>query len=97
MSDQLIVVSTMVGLGFLLVAGAWLGAGSHTALVGLFAAHGGRDWPTGVQEADAPHFAVAHLDNLRPAAATPPESFDDGGASPEIVDLGGRHLETRSE
>lgn len=74
MSDQLMIVWMMVGFGFLLVAGAWLGAGSHTALVGLFAAQGVRDWPTGVQEADAPHFAVAHLDSLRPAEATPAEA-----------------------
>lgn len=74
MSDQLMIVWMMVGFGFLLVAGAWLGAGSHTALVGLFAARGVRDWLTGIQEADAPHFAVAHLDSLRPAEATPTET-----------------------
>lgn len=59
MPDGLAFISMIAGFGFVIVAGAKIGAGSHTALVGLFATEGARDWPTGVQEADAPRFVFA--------------------------------------
>ena len=65
MSDGVVSLSLVVGFGFILIAGSHLGAGS---LAGLFAARGVRDWPTGVQEGDAPRFAVRHLDGLRPGS-----------------------------
>ena len=102
MSDLMTVVWLVAGLGFLLVAGARLGAGGQMALMGLFASHGVRDWPTGVQEADAPHFAVTHLDNLRPghAAAFEWQTGDadepgEPGDAPELIDLGSRPLGAR--
>jgi hypothetical protein len=105
MPDPLMVFC-LVASGLLLVAGAWFGAGSPAALVGLFGAHGVRDWPTGVQEADAPRFAVAHLDSLRPDAAGPAETIIDGHLDahldgcgdlrPELIDLGSRHFDARS-
>ena len=57
MPDGLAFISMIAGFGFVIAAGAKIGA--HTALVGLFATEGARDWPTGVQEADAPRFVFA--------------------------------------
>ena len=62
----------VAGVGFVLVVGGRIGEGSPTALAGLFPAHGVRDWPTGVQESDAPRFDVAHLDALRPGVVVEP-------------------------
>jgi hypothetical protein len=59
MPDGLAFISMIVGFGLVIVAGAKLGAGSHIALAGLFAIHGPSEWPTGVQEADAPRFVFA--------------------------------------
>lgn len=59
MPDGLTFISVILGFGFVVVAGAKLGAGSHTGLVGLFSTHEARDWPIGVQEADAPRFVFA--------------------------------------
>ena len=96
MPYELIVVWSVVGFGFVAIAGRWLGADPHTVFGGLFAAQGARDWPTGVQESDAPRFAVAHLDTLRPQrAATAGEAGIDGEIEPaqEVVELGVRHLD----
>ena len=59
MPDGFTIVSVIVGFALVTVAGAKLGAGSHTSLQGLFPAQGRRDWPTGVQEVDAPRFVFA--------------------------------------
>ena len=59
MPDGFTIVSVIVGFAIVTVAGAKLGAGSHTSLEGLFPAQGASDWPTGVQEADAPRFVFA--------------------------------------
>jgi hypothetical protein len=90
----------IIGFGFLLIAGSWLGSGVPTALAlaGLFPAQGVRDWPTGVQEGDAPRFAVEHLDGLRPGAAAKDgvaqQRIDDlGDPCPEIIELGSRRLD----
>lgn len=98
MSDWVTYLGLFVGFGFILAAGLRLGAGSRDVLAGLFPAHGARDWPTGVQEGDAPRFAVGHLDGLRPGhaglmgglAADAGSSIDGPGA--ELVDLGSRRL-----
>ncbi len=56
MPDGLTFISVIFGFGLVIVAGAKFGAGSLSALGGLFVTHGARDWPTGVQEGDAPRF-----------------------------------------
>ena len=68
MADGLTFISAIVGFGLVIAAGAKLGAGSH-ALSGLFAAQGARDWPTGVQEPDAPHFNFYHSAAVTPGAS----------------------------
>jgi hypothetical protein len=98
MSDEVVYLTLVAGFGFILVAGSRLGAGSPGALAGLFAPHGQRDWPTGVQEADAPRFAVRHLDDLRPGLpvviATSTTQVDETPGFPdaEVLDLGSRRL-----
>ncbi|MEP6638374.1 MAG: hypothetical protein ABJC39_03420 [Chloroflexota bacterium] len=81
MPDPTAILWLIAGFAFVLVAGANLGAGSHTGLSGLFSADTGRDWPVGVQEADAPRYTVSHLDALRATTADP---------GPEIVELHSR-------
>ena len=67
MPDGLALISAAVGFGFVIVICARLGAGSRGVfLEGLFPAQDTRDWPTGVQEADAPRFV------FRDAAASVP-------------------------
>jgi hypothetical protein len=71
--SPVVLLSVLVGFGLIIVAGTWLGAGSHLALEGLFPAQGRSDWPRGVQEGDVPHFAVDHLDSpSHPAPADIP-------------------------
>ncbi len=72
MSDDATFLAFILGFGFILVAGARLGPSTPTLLGGLFPPPAGRDWPTGIQEPDAPRFAVAHLDALRPSVEAPP-------------------------
>lgn len=93
MPESLAFVTALAGFGLIIVAGARLGAGSHLSLAGLVPAHGQSDWPQGVQEPDAPRFAVAHADALRrdatPATADlPAQEFD----TPEIIDVYERPL-----
>ena len=98
MPDGTTYLSLIVAFGFVLVAGARLGAGSHTGLAGLFPAHAGRDWPIGVQESDAPHFAVVHLDALQPGTPVLLEGPPIGGGAepdepqPEMIELFDRPL-----
>jgi hypothetical protein len=99
--DQVTIFWLVVCFGFLVTAGIRPGADPHAVLLGLFAAHGVRDWPTGVQESDAPRFAVAHLDSLRPTGSTPTdgprgETTDDRDDwAPELIDLGSRRFDPR--
>ena len=94
MTDGLTVIWLILGLGFVMVAGARLGAGSHTSLTGLFPARGARDWPAGVQEPDAPRFDVSHLDTLRPGRARAVRNaVEDVVPVPEIVELGVRRTD----
>ena len=67
MLDISTILWLIAGFGFLIVAGALLGAGTDASLAGLFPQTGGHPWPVGVQEPDVPRFAVEHLDALRPA------------------------------
>jgi hypothetical protein len=100
MSDGVVPLTLIVGFAFIVIAGSRLGAGSHQALAGLFASAGRRDWPTGIQEPDAPRFAVRHLDGLRPGqpaviATSRPDDGVGGDPPAELLDLGSRHLGAR--
>ena len=97
MSDGVVYLTVVAGFGFILVAGSWLGAGSPQALAGLFASRSQRDWPTGIQEGDAPRFAVRHLDNLRPGQTVVIAMSDtvdhvSATSDADVVDLGSRRL-----
>lgn len=72
MTDGVTYLWLVLGIGFVLITGARLGAGGHTTLAGLFPPMAVRDWPHGVQEPDAPRFAVDHLDALRGGAILVP-------------------------
>jgi hypothetical protein len=69
MTDLGTILWLLAGFGVLLAVAALAGAGSDPFLTGLFPQNDARDWPRGVQETDVPHFAVEHLDALRPARA----------------------------
>ena len=58
MPNGLTLVAVVTGFALVVIAGAWLGAGTPPGLAGLFPAQGRRDWPTGVQEGDVPHFRI---------------------------------------
>lgn len=92
MSDGVTVLALILGFGLVLIAGAKVGPSTPTFLAGLFPPVGARDWPTGVQEPDAPRFAVAHLDALRPdlRPVTAAEAMD----AREVVDLYERPLDS---
>ena len=87
MSDGLAFVAMIVGFALVIVAGAKLGAGSHTALAGMFATQGARDWPTGVQEADAPRFDFAGPSAPLTPASPAGDLAVDALPVPEIEDL----------
>jgi hypothetical protein len=78
MPDGLTFVSVIIGFALIAIAGARLGAGMPAALAGLFPADGVRDWPTGVQEPDAPHF---NLD----VVPSPPVGVPDLGPAPAVA------------
>ena len=93
MPASLSLILVVAGFGLITAIGAWLGAGSHLSLAGLFPARGRIDWPRGLQESDTPRFAVAHLDALRPETRAPdtPEieelSAVTGAPAPRIVEV----------
>lgn len=100
MSDGVTFLTLIVGFGFVIAAGAYIGAGPRQSFFsGLFPAPGVRDWPNGVQEEDAPRFAVEHLDGLRHGhpvtVAATPIAADDPIDAPraELIDLGSRRLD----
>jgi hypothetical protein len=72
-------------------------SGGGVAFAGLFPAQGRRDWPHGVQESDAPRFALEHAAALRPSAAEAlrvvklADDVEDGSQG-EIVELFNRPL-----
>jgi hypothetical protein len=90
MPDGVTYVALFLAFGFVLIAGLRLSPGSPTILGGIFPPHAVRDWPLGVQEPDAPRFAVAHLDGLRPGG--PPAPTPDVIDSPELIELFERPL-----
>jgi len=64
---------------------------------GMFAAPGRSDWPSGVQEADAPRFAVDHAASLRPGATSQPKDQPapaEDQLAGDIVDLFNRPLDS---
>jgi hypothetical protein len=76
------------------------GDGPAGLLSGMFAAQGRPEWPHGVQEPDAPRFAVEHALELRPGhgdrirAQTVPDVDEDELAG-EIIELFNRPLASR--
>jgi hypothetical protein len=84
-----LLVGSIVGFAFVLIAGTWLGTDPDTVFGGLFAAQGVRDWPSGVQEPDAPRFAVDHLDALQREGSGP---YGEDEPTPELIELGERRL-----
>ena len=66
------------------------------AFSGLFPAQGPPDWPHGVQEPDAPRFALEHVKALRPNGDGPgtlsSTEFVDEGRAGEIIDLFNRPI-----
>ena len=93
MPYEQIVIWSILGLGFVVVVVSLLRTDPQSAFGGMFAAQGGRDWPTGVQESDAPRFAVSHLDALRPDAGVARSGDDEDEPTPEVIDLGERRLD----
>ena len=82
MPEPLVLIAAFGGLGLVIVAVSRLNGGSPVDFSGLFPAQGRTDWPQGVQEGDAPHFAVDHVDALRSARPAP------GPPGPSIRELG---------
>ena len=91
MTDTAIVLTVILGFALIVVGASRLGAGTTLSFQGLWGPSGVRDWPHGVQEGDAPRFAVTHLDDLRPGtqAAIEPIAADEDGDEPrpEMVEL----------
>lgn len=80
MPDGLTIVTVIFGFGLVTVAGAKLGAGS---IGGLFATQVARDWPTGVQEPDAPRFVFTRPSvGMTQADDAPPCEIDELYAGP---------------
>jgi hypothetical protein len=76
------------------------GDGPAGLLSGLFAAQGRPDWPHGVQEPDAPRFAVEHALELRPghddrSRVTVGPGVDEDESVGEIIELFNRPLARR--
>jgi hypothetical protein len=65
-SDPVPVLALVVACCLIVVGSTRLGSATSLALTGLWAPQGRPDWPRGVQETDAPHFEVTHLDALQP-------------------------------
>lgn len=99
MGDPATLLAVIFGFTLLIVMASWLGAGTTLSFHGLWARPAVQDWPRGVQESDAPRFAVGHLDGLRPGQPmtvdTAPIAFDDHIDAPrtELIDLGSRRLD----
>jgi hypothetical protein len=81
--DPFTIVLVAVGFGAIAVAGARFGA-STTSLAGLFVRQGAPSWPRGVQEDDAPHFALERLASDPPGRADATAGLEDrtGHATP---------------
>jgi len=72
------------------------GGGPASLFSGLFAGTDQQEWPLGVQEDDAPRFAVEHAQALRPGADDVPadEGATDGPGQDvgDIIELFNRRL-----
>ena len=76
MADGPTFISAIAGFGIVIVAGSMLGGGSHSPDRPVRRRRATRDWPTGVQEADAPHFVFAHeRSRARPARSDRGDDF----------------------
>ncbi|HYH93253.1 MAG TPA: hypothetical protein VD763_08860 [Candidatus Saccharimonadales bacterium] len=78
----------LVGVLAIASVAAWLGAGSLRSLDGIAGWAGGRDWPAGVQESDAPHFAVDHWLGHEAALEVDDLTAEDPALPCEFVELG---------
>ena len=90
--DPLTVALVILGFAGIALAGARFGAGSTTSITGgLFPRSGPADWPEGVQEGDAPHFA---LDRLGDGPSDEPDGdgrAERGAATLQAVDVAEPH------
>jgi hypothetical protein len=69
------------------------GGTADLPFAGLFPTQGRSDWPHGIQESDAPRFAVEHAAALRPGAECDMGMDDvEDGPVGDIVDLFNRRL-----
>jgi hypothetical protein len=66
--DVVTIVLVIAGFVGIALAGARFGAGSTMSFAGLFARSGQRTWPQGIQESDAPRFALERLGGPEDAA-----------------------------
>ena len=93
MSELLPLFALGAACCLIIIGSSRLGPATSLVLSGLWAPQGRNDWPRGIQEMDAPHFAVTHLDGLRPGTAMAPDGPAEAGAherderQPEVVEL----------
>jgi hypothetical protein len=81
-------------IGAFTSAGPGRGGGPALLFSGMFAAPGRPDWPHGVQEEDAPRFAVDRAAALRPGdEAGDPRAAEDEAVG-EIIELFNRRLDS---
>ena len=81
-------------IGALTSAGPGRGGGPALLFSGMFTAPGRPDWPNGVQEEDAPHFAIDRVLILRPGdEAGDATAAEDEGVG-EIIELFNRRLDS---
>lgn len=89
MPDGVVDIAMLLACSVAAVGGARL-LGSRMWLGGVITTYRRDDWPYGVQEGDAPRFAVAHADALRPnppREAVETVEVDGIPPAPEIVEL----------
>ncbi len=70
MPAPIVLTVVLCGFGLVVVTVVALNDGAPMDFGGLFPAHGRSDWPQGVQEGDAPRFALDRLDRSRTPGAT---------------------------
>jgi hypothetical protein len=96
--DPIPVLALLAACSLILVGSTRVGPATSLTLSGLWAPQGRNDWPRGVQEMDAPQFAVTHLDTLQPGtpimlgAAATDDAADRDEPRPEMVELFDRPL-----
>ena len=98
MSDPFPILALVACSCLIIVGSLRIGPATSLALSGLWAPQGRSDWPHGVQEMDAPHFAVVHLDALQPGTPmvlggpATDRSDETDEPQPEMVELFDRPL-----